>query len=101
MLSTLQEQCLGIINYGSDLDVQAVSNDVVREILKYLHENYYQDISLRELADQYYLNPSYLCRTFKKQVGKPFTVYLANLRPVSYTHLGRARRPRKRSSAMR
>lgn len=80
MLSTLQEQCLGIINYGSDLDVQAVSNDVVREILKYLHENYYQDISLRELADQYYLNPSYLCRTFKKQVGKPFTVYLANLR---------------------
>jgi two-component system response regulator YesN len=80
MLSTLQEQCLSIINYGSDLDVQAVSNDVVREILKYLHENYYQDISLRELADQYYLNPSYLCRTFKKQVGKPFTVYLANLR---------------------
>jgi two-component system response regulator YesN len=80
MLTALQEQCLSIINYGTDLDVQAVSNDVVREILKYLHDNYYQDISLRELADQYYLNPSYLCRTFKKQVGKPFTVYLANLR---------------------
>ena len=80
MLSILQEHCLGVINYGSELDVQAVNNDVVREILKYLHDNYYQDISLRDLADRYFLNPSYLCRTFKKQVGKPFTVYLANLR---------------------
>lgn len=72
MLSTLQEQCLGIINYGSDLDVQAVSNDVVREILKYLHENYYQDISLRELADQYYLNPSYLVPHLQKAGRQAF-----------------------------
>ena len=80
MLAILQEHCLGVINYGSELDVQTVNNDVVREILRYLHDNYYQDISLRDLADRYFLNPSYLCRTFKKQVGKPFTVYLANLR---------------------
>ncbi|MGI6316682.1 MAG: response regulator transcription factor [Christensenellales bacterium] len=80
MLHTLENNCLSLINYGSDLDIQSVSNDVVREILKYLHENYYQDISLGELADRYFLNSSYLCRTFKKQVGKPFTVYLANLR---------------------
>lgn len=80
MLAILQEHCLGVINYGSELDVQTVNNDVVREILRYLHDNYYHDISLRDLADRYFLNPSYLCRTFKKQVGKPFTVYLANLR---------------------
>lgn len=80
MLRILENNSLSLINYGSDLDVQAVSNDVVREILKYLHENYYQDISLGELANRYFLNSSYLCRTFKKQVGKPFTVYLANLR---------------------
>jgi two-component system response regulator YesN len=45
-------------------------------ILQHLHEG----ISLVELAETVYFNPSYLSRLFKEATGQSVTAYLAELR---------------------
>lgn len=45
-----------------------------------IEENYDKDISLEEIADKVFLNPTYLGRIFKQQVGESFTDYLTKTR---------------------
>lgn len=55
--------------------------DIISEIKEFLHENYYCEISLNELATtKYFMNPNYLSRLFKNQVGMGFSKYLLRLR---------------------
>ena len=49
-------------------------------IIKYIHENYTQDISVQSLADQFYMNPCYVSQLFKKETGETFVKYLTGLR---------------------
>ncbi len=55
-------------------------SNVIREIIKYLQENYNRDISLSSLAKQFHMNKNYLCEYFKQQTGKNFIDYLLNIR---------------------
>ncbi len=55
-------------------------SNVIREIIKYLHENYNSNISLSSLAKQFHMNKNYLCEYFKQQTGKNFIDYLLNIR---------------------
>ena len=57
------------------------SKKIVKEIQDYLHSSYYDsDISLEGLAQQYYINRSYLSEIFKMEVGVPFKKYLVQIR---------------------
>ena len=55
--------------------VKSVGNNEIRTrqiinfITDYINENYYQKLSVSELAKTVYLNPDYLGRIFKKQTG--------------------------------
>ncbi|NEN83123.1 response regulator [Paenibacillus elgii] len=53
---------------------------LIRDMLAYLEEHYREDISLQTLAERFYVNPSYLSRLFKDEVGQIFTKYLMQLR---------------------
>ena len=56
-------------------------NTIVGEILEYIDQNYYQNISLKELAEnKYFVNYSYLSRIFGQETGMTFSRYLISLR---------------------
>ncbi len=48
--------------------------------LKFIEENYMNQISLSSVAESVYLNPEYFSRSFKKEIGVNFNSYLNNLR---------------------
>lgn len=56
-------------------------NNTVLQVIHYL-ENHFSDatLSLTGLASQFYINPSYLSRIFKKFTNNSFTDYLLELR---------------------
>lgn len=54
---------------------------VMDMVIKYVQENYQQQISLQELADrQLFMNASYLSRLFKSTTGQTFSKYLLTFR---------------------
>jgi two-component system response regulator YesN len=55
-------------------------NQTFNPILQYVTENYRRDLSLQDLANQFFMNPSYISQLFKKEVGETFTAYVARLR---------------------
>jgi two-component system response regulator YesN len=55
-------------------------HQTVKEIKRYLRAHFQEHISLRELAEQYYLNPSYMSQLFKKETGTSVFAYLTQLR---------------------
>lgn len=50
------------------------------KIMKYINKNYSSDISLKSIADNFYLNPSYVSQLFKKETGTTYSKYLVQLR---------------------
>ena len=46
----------------------------------YLQQNFRHSVTLKEVADAVHVNPSYLSRTFKKELGINFSTYLTKLR---------------------
>lgn len=65
---------------NSDLLNQETKNQSLNAILQFVKQNFYQEITLQSLGDQYYLNPSYISQLFRRGVGMTFTEYLAKLR---------------------
>lgn len=56
-------------------------NKLILSIKTYLDENFSNhDLTLANVAKTFYLNPSYLSRTFKKETGVSFIKYLTTVR---------------------
>ena len=53
---------------------------VIDQIVAFVKENYFNDISLNDLARKYYMNPNYLSRLFKEKQGKNFIDFLTGTR---------------------
>jgi AraC-like DNA-binding protein len=62
------------------LDRNRNSYDCVRFVKKYIHEQYSDDIRLRDLALLSHVSYSYLSTLFKKEVGCSFSEYLVKYR---------------------
>ena len=56
------------------------SRHIIKEITDYIKYNYNQKLMINDLAQKFYLNPSYLSGLFKEETGKPFTAYLVECR---------------------
>lgn len=56
------------------------SSNSIPDILKYIKEHYNTEITLKNTAEHFYLNPSYLSRIFKEQTGFSFCEYITKLR---------------------
>ena len=55
----------------------AASHDVkVAGILSYINQNLNRPISLEQIADQFHLSPSYICRIFKDATGDTVNKYI-------------------------
>lgn len=56
-------------------------NKVFVEIVEYIQKNISDsELSLSSIANKFYLNPSYLCRVFKQEIGYSFIEYLTKIR---------------------
>ena len=53
---------------------------VMPEIIQYIENNYCKSLSLEELAEKSFYNPSYFSRIFKELYGKTFTEYITEKR---------------------
>lgn len=64
-----------------NIDIQNSKYDVrVNNILSYIKQNYYRQISLQDIANSQYLTPEYLSKFFKAQIGMTFSRYLNEFR---------------------
>lgn len=52
----------------------------IREVIQYIFDHYYEEITLQSLAEKFYLEPSYFSKFFKKHVGVNFKEYIVQLR---------------------
>lgn len=67
------------INFYSQFSADA-SHRKVAQIQAYIKDHLDQNISLKELADTFYMNPSYLSRLFREKTGLTYSEYLAEVR---------------------
>lgn len=66
-----------VMNYVS---LEKESDSVIKKIRNYLDENYTREISRSDLAEIVYLNPDYISRLFKKEMGVSISSYLLKKR---------------------
>lgn len=57
-----------------------MQNETLTAIINYVNNNFTENITLKSLAQKFYINPIYLGRVFKKQTGTLFNEYLTTLR---------------------
>ncbi|MGE5581622.1 MAG: response regulator [Bacillota bacterium] len=58
----------------------SVNQTLVEEVRRHIEENYAQDITLSEMANQYKISPGYLSLLFTERTGKNFIEYLTERR---------------------
>lgn len=77
--SWLRQKIESIIDF---MDSKSESRKEIRikAILNYIHLHYAEDISLYTLAENVFLNPSYVSRLIKEQTGKNYTEIITELR---------------------
>ncbi|OBZ17765.1 response regulator [Bacillus sp. FJAT-26390] len=54
--------------------------DLFEEIKKYIQTHYHKPLSLKELADRFYLSPPYISRRFKEVYGSTFIQFITEMR---------------------
>lgn len=64
--------------FGEEEDRKEEQRSAILE--KYLKQNFFRQITLNDLAEQFHLSPAYLSRYFKKQMGMNFLDYLNQIR---------------------
>jgi len=68
------------------------NHDQFDKMIRYIDEHFAEQLRLKELASQYYLNANYCCSLFKKYLGITFSRYVSHLRiekAKSLLHEGR------------
>lgn len=84
-IKTIQEavECMhqNIDFYTQDIHKGSKSfSPVIQSVVKYIHQNYSEEMSLKTLGDQFYTNSVYLGQLFQKEVQCSFTTYLNKVR---------------------
>jgi len=59
---------------------EAKRSSSIGEIMDYLRSHYSEDITLNEIAEKVYLNPTYISRLVKEQTGKNYTELVMEMR---------------------
>ena len=54
--------------------------DVIEEIREYITKNFDKEISLKDISERFFINPSYFSQAFKKKTGETYQNYVTNLR---------------------
>ncbi len=63
-----------------DATVSDADEILIQDIVHYIQMNYQSQLKLEDMAERFYLSPSYLSRFFKKKQGINFGKYLTDVR---------------------
>lgn len=80
MIDDLILMTLDIFMNRNESDISRISNHKVKEIMLYIRNHFNQEISIQQLANQFFLSPNYLCQLFKKEVGETIIEHISRLR---------------------
>jgi len=80
MKKYIQNYLFTISNIVTAYKQYSPNTKLVNQIIKYLNENYSDNINLNTVADHFKKNNSYLSVLFKKETGIKFVDFLANIR---------------------
>jgi YesN/AraC family two-component response regulator len=56
------------------------TQQAIAKVAAYINTHYAEDITLKAVAQQFFISPCYLSRTFKRITGLPFSEYLNGVR---------------------
>lgn len=80
LMLLLTEICMNS-NEAQELKKQTYYyNNVVDDIMKYIHQNIAEPINVEALASHFFISSSYICRIFKKSTGVTITNYIISRR---------------------
>lgn len=79
-LRFLKELVIKQFTVDFDHKLGDVENKTFKCILQFINDSFYKNITIQSLSQKFFVNPSYLCQLFKKEVGKTFTEYVSTLR---------------------
>lgn len=71
---------LSPITKNSYLEYPSSLHKKISEVTAYINEHFGEELSLEIIANQFYMNTYYLCRTFKEVTGFHFTQYINTVR---------------------
>lgn len=71
--------CIKVAGYIQELN-GGKSDSKINQIKKYIDENYYKELSLKVIANYFYLNNAYLGQLFKNTTGVSFHDYINKIR---------------------
>ena len=60
--------------------IEKVQSLHIKQAVEFIQKNYHKDISLADISNHVYMNPTYFCSLFKKEMGKGFSDYLQEIR---------------------
>lgn len=66
--------------FFKDVSPGLIKRDVVSKAIDLIAKNYASPLTLKEVADQLFVNPSYLSCTFHRKTGVTFSSYLLDVR---------------------
>jgi two-component system response regulator YesN len=78
-LETLSEYLFEQLSY-LERDQPGDANNKFKELLLYTNKHYHEELFLKELSNQFFINVSYCCELFKKVTGMTFSQYMTDLR---------------------
>lgn len=67
--------------------IESTDYCVINHIHKYIKDNLQEDLTLTKIANQVYLNPSYLSRFYKQYTGKKLSDYMNELKIIKAKQL--------------
>lgn len=78
-----KEMVFSLVQDGMDFierRCKMVKLGISREVIEYVHQHYMEQINLKEIADKFFVNATYLGRAFQKATGVNFKQYVNNIR---------------------
>ncbi|MFD0693928.1 response regulator [Paenibacillus sp. GCM10027628] len=79
-LDDLEKAILEIADITVGLLISDVRSPIVQQVLKYIHESYAEELSLKMLGAHYHIHPVYLGQLFHKETNESFTEYINRYR---------------------
>lgn len=79
-INTLLNLLLLIIMRRTQKIEETTSNNVITDVIQYIHEHYWEDLTINHLSQHFFLSSYYLCRKFKKTTGNTIIQYLNTTR---------------------
>lgn len=77
IIDQIVDECL---DTNDSIGSNETVKQTVRQVEKYIDENYFEDISLATLANTFLISKSYLSKAFKQEIGVNVMLYIAKKR---------------------